>query len=571
MTKKLLTITILLFTSFVIAQCPPTFSFPTEVCKDTAGPVFPSTSDNGINGSWSPLPSTLNTSTPGDYSFTFTPDSGQSCAQPITVTIRVKDQFGIQIQAHQNPMGTNCAGTTYVFWVVPTGDTPTSTLSYQWYIKYAGTSTYVPITGETNDTFTSSTLNHDDVIKVEVSSSLSCTSQNSSNEFTISEGGQLPTVNVSSNAFSNTICEGESVILTASGDATTYTWDNSLGDGPQKTVSPTQETTYKVTGVTNGCSSTKEITIYVNQKEVPTFTFPDLHTICEDETSFTLPTISNNAIPITGTWNPSTVNYTTSGMYVFTPTTGQCATQKVIYINVNLKKTPVFYQIEPICLGDNFTLPTTSLNDNIIGSWSPAIDNQNTKEYTFTPNPGQCATTTTMTVVVNQQVKITPTFASIPTSICNGDDSHTLPIISDEGITGTWQPAIINSTTPGIYLFTPAPGECATKKVIYIDINPKKTPVFYPINPICAGESFSLENTSLNGIDGSWSPAIDNTQTTDYRIYLYAKYWSVCKRSEDDRCYRSVVECRSYLCTDRSVLCRCYNKFTHNFVEWYRW
>ena len=42
------------------------------------------------------------------------------------------------------------------------------------------------------------------------------------------------------------------------------------------------------------------------------------------------------------------------------------------------------------------------------------------------------------------------------------------------------------------------------------------TPTFNPIAPICAGGTINLPTTSTNGITGSWSPAVNNTQTTTY-------------------------------------------------------
>jgi hypothetical protein len=45
-------------------------------------------------------------------------------------------------------------------------------------------------------------------------------------------------------------------------------------------------------------------------------------------------------------------------------------------------------------------LPTTSLN-GITGTWAPALNNTNSTTYTFTPTAGQCATITTLTIIVN--------------------------------------------------------------------------------------------------------------------------------------------------------------------------
>lgn len=60
------------------------------------------------------------------------------------------------------------------------------------------------------------------------------------------------------------ICEGESVTLTASG-ASTYNWDTQES-AESITVSPSQTSTYSVTGIDgNNCSATDEVTVSVNE------------------------------------------------------------------------------------------------------------------------------------------------------------------------------------------------------------------------------------------------------------------------------------------------------------------
>jgi hypothetical protein len=60
--------------------------------------------------------------------------------------------------------------------------------------------------------------------------------------------------------------------------------------------------------------------------------------------------------------------------------------------------TPTFSPVGPFCAGDPVApLPTTS-NNGITGTWSPAINNTVTTTYTFTPNMGQCANSTTLTI-----------------------------------------------------------------------------------------------------------------------------------------------------------------------------
>lgn len=71
-----------------------------------------------------------------------------------------------------------------------------------------------------------------------------------------------------------------------------------------------------------------------------------------------------------------------------------------IQLAVSAPITPVFDPIPAICPGASLMLPTVS-NNGITGNWAPAVNNNTTTTYTFTPS-GQCATTTTLSVTVNQ-------------------------------------------------------------------------------------------------------------------------------------------------------------------------
>src|SRR4029434_1852362 len=74
----------------------------------------------------------------------------------------------------------------------------------------------------------------------------------------------------------------------------------------------------------------------------------------------------------------------------------------LLTITVNTSVTPTFNAVAPICSGGTLApLPTTSLN-GITGTWSPALNNTATTTYTFTPTVGQCATTASLAITVNQ-------------------------------------------------------------------------------------------------------------------------------------------------------------------------
>jgi gliding motility-associated-like protein len=181
-------------------------------------------------------------------------------------------------------------------------------------------------------------------------------------------------------------------------------------------------------------------------------------------------------------------------------------------ITVNPIVTPTFAVVSPYCVGATMSpLPTTSTN-GITGVWSPALDNTVTTTYTFTPTAGQCANTTTMTVVINQLT--VPTFTAIAPA-CEGSTLTDLPTVSLESISGFWSPALDNMNTT-TYTFTPTAGQCADETTLTITINPPTVPTFTQVGPICVGNNYTLLTSSLEGITGTWSPAIDNSQTTIY-------------------------------------------------------
>jgi serine protease inhibitor len=431
----------------------PTFTQVATIC---AGGSFslPTTSTNAITGTWSPAINNTATTT-----YTFTPTAGQ-CATTATMTVSVN--------ASTTPTFTQvaaiCAGGSFT---LPTTSNNAITGTWSPAINNVATTTYTftPTTGQCATTAT---------LTVTVNPATTPT-------FT-----QVAA-----------ICVGGSFTLpTTSNNAITGAWAPAINNAAT--------TTYTFTPTTGQCATTATMTVTVNASTTPTFT--QVATICVGG-SFTLPTTSNNAI--NGTWSPA-INNAATTTYTFTPTTGQCATTATMTVTVNASTTPTFTQVAAICAGGSFTLPTTS-NNAITGTWSPAINNAATTTYTFTPTAGQCATTATMTVTVNAST--TPTFTQI-TAICAGG-SITLPTSSNNAINGTWAPAINNQATT-TYTFTPAAGQCATIATMTVNVNAATTPTFTQVAPIIAGGSFTLPTTSTNGITGTWSPAIDNQNTTMY-------------------------------------------------------
>ncbi len=298
-----------------------------------------------------------------------------------------------------------------------------------------------------------------------------------------------------------TICNGSSTVLTASGGVT-YSWSPATGlsatTGTSVTANPTSTQVYSVTETSGVCIGTGAVTVTVNGTVTPTFNA--VAAICSGGTLSALPTTSTNGI--TGTWSPALDNTTTT-TYTFTPNAGQCATTTTLMITVNPNVAPTFNAVAAICSGGTLSaLPTTSTN-GITGTWSPALDNTATTTYTFTPDAGQCSSTTTLMITVNPNV--TPTFSAVG-PICAGDALSALPTTSTNGITGTWSPALDNTTTT-IYTFTPDAGQCATTTTMTITVNALPTAAIMAgsATTICPGETVTL--TGSGGGTYGWSPA----------------------------------------------------------------
>ncbi|HEY6144416.1 MAG TPA: T9SS type B sorting domain-containing protein [Flavobacterium sp.] len=138
----------------------------------------------------------------------------------------------------------------------------------------------------------------------------------------------------------------------------------------------------------------------------------------------------------------------------------------------------------------------------------------NTGTYYVSQTVGGIETARTA-VPVTITSPITPIFTQI-NDICPGTVLQPLPTLSNNGISGTWSPAIDNTTTT-TYTFVPTSGSCAVPTTMTIKVNSSITPAFTQVSPVCSGELMTqLPTISNNNITGSWSPDLNNKTTTTY-------------------------------------------------------
>jgi len=185
---------------------------------------------------------------------------------------------------------------------------------------------------------------------------------------------------------------------------------------------------------------------------------------------------------------------------------------------------PVFVNSGAICQNAPAPpLPNTSTN-GITGTWNPPFISTNvvgSTNYVFTPNPGQCADTASFLLFVNNGALAT---FNIDTSYCVFANAATLPITSTNGITGTWNPAVINTNTAGQtnYTFTPLAGQCGNGTTISISVQDSIQPSFFYFGTYCINETpLALSIQSSNGYNGTWSPNSINTSIQGVSFYTF--------------------------------------------------
>lgn len=273
-----------------------------------------------------------------------------------------------------------------------------------------------------------------------------------------------------------------------------------------------------------GCSVTSPVRVIINEPIVPVFEF--VKEFCQNSIAPGLPTRSDNEIR--GTWNPAIISTTSFGKtnYTFTPDAGQCASVKIVVIDITDHVNPIFNIYTTYCQ-NSFAeaLPAVSLND-IHGAWLPkAISTSipGKSRYLFTPEPGQCGDTTSIVIRITDPVQ--PLFSKYNTlSLCRYSIAPVLPTVSDNGIRGTWLPAIISTdqAVTKTYNFTPDAGQCAKSFSSIVAVTQKDVPVFDGIGPFCLGSAPpSLPATSKNGISGTWIPSEITTVTSGKATYLF--------------------------------------------------
>lgn len=285
--------------------------------------------------------------------------------------------------------GTICSGTTFT--IVPNGANT--------YTIQGGSSTVTPLS---NSSYT-----------VKGTNTFGCVSLNTATS--IVSVIAAPALSISGST--NTICSGNSIILTASG-STTYTW--STGPiSPSINVAPTINTTYTASSTgTNGCVGMAMTTISVNA--TPTLVI-NSGSICSGS-SFTI--APSGALSYTYSGGSSIVNPTANTTYTVIGSNANGCVSAPSLCNVTVNPLPLVSIISSntsfICVGQSVILTATGANsylwNNSSTTTSIIVSPSITTSYTVTgTNAAGCsadailsqsvATCTEINSIANQEIK----------------------------------------------------------------------------------------------------------------------------------------------------------------------
>jgi gliding motility-associated-like protein len=344
----------------------PNFTQIAPICEGTTpAPTLGSTSPNNITGIWSPA--VINTNTPGTVAYTFTPNPTTfPCANTQTMNITVVPKA---TPVFNSIPATVCQNATAP--VLPLNSNNTTPISGTWSPSTVNTAVLGPVP------YTFTPNPGQCVVATPTTKTITI----------------MPNVVNPGFAPIAPICVGSTppALNNTSPLGITGTWSpaiintNSVGTA-----------SYTFTPNPNQCSNPQTLSVTVIAKTVTNFA--QIPAFCAGSTSPTLASTSPNGV--SGTWFPALVDNNASGSYVFTPNANECATTQTMNITVNAPINPGFSDFS-ICSGNGAPTLATTSPSGITGTWNPTtVDDTNSASYTFTPDPGQCATVQTIDVTV---------------------------------------------------------------------------------------------------------------------------------------------------------------------------
>ena len=281
-------------------------------------------------------------------------------------------------------------------------------------------------------------------------------------------------------------CTGSNVTLTSS-TGTTYLWSNG-SNTPEITVTTSGSYFVSVTN-TDGCQSATSTPTTVNVNPLPSkpvITATGPLTFCAGQ-SVTLTSGTGTGYLWSNGATTESINVTEPGIYTVRVTSlSGCQSDPSEPVDVTVypaDSKPLVSPGGPLSLCQEVSVTLTS-GPGSGYLWSTGETTQSitvTKAASYsvqTINSLGCKSEVSDPVTVNVTSTVIPKFEAIGL-LCPGSVPPSLPGTSTNSVTGSWNPAEINTSLPGttIYTFTPFTGQCASVVTMEIKVTDLSAPL----------------------------------------------------------------------------------------------
>ena len=324
-----------------------------------------------------------------------------------------------------------------------------------------------------------------------------------------------------------TICEGDSIVLTASGGST-YSW-NTGATTNSITVQPNSTTTYTVS-VASGSCSPDQATTTITTAPPPSITITGDTLICIGDSAILTASGGTNYLWYNGESNTSiTIHPSMDTVYAVLASAGSCWTSKSITVKLTDPPVISINGITEVCLGD-----TTSLSVSGAGSyqWSNGATSSSidvspplSTDYFVTAFDGSCKNTDSIRVNVIPSPTVD---AGSDQSICSGDHITLYPTTT--GTAYQWNTGEtslnlnVSPTTTTTYTITVTKGTCkAVSDEVTVNIVSEIIVKAGNDTSICKGDTIQLYASGGSSFEWSHgamtqSTAVSPSNNTTYSV-----------------------------------------------------
>jgi len=344
-----------------------------------------------------------------------------------------------------------------------------------------------------------------------------------------------PTCNFSITPNAPSICSGQSIQLTAIGEATNYSWSPTVGlsaaFGPSVSASPSTTTTYTVSGTNGSCNTTQTVTIIVNQPSSLEITpNPSNATnLCNGPISLTIPTDFTNAVWSNGINNINSILVNSPGSYSVTAFNAQGCASTSQAIIIDAGNAPAV-QINPtqnlfLCTGSITLSASPGLNNYI---WSHGVNGESVVidqagEYFVTAQNNEGCIGQSLTVTVNPAYTPEVIISAPTTTSCIG---NLITISNNQNFTnyiwsnGNTNSAIDVSQSGDYSLSATDTNGCVgvSQSISILFENPPSAGFTYNQTN---GYTVNFENTSTNANSFLWIFHDNSTSTLSNPVFTY--------------------------------------------------